>query len=443
MMDFQRFASATRKLFLLVTLLLLTGIASAANWLHWRGPNRRNDITSETSGWNAKAWPPKRIWNKRVGYGSTSPIIYKDRLYTAGWIDNKDYVYCLNAATGKEIWKKSYNCHPYGRFARGDQGAYKGVTSTPEYDPQTNLLYTLSIDGHLRCWNAANGRDVWHFNLYDKYKVPRRPGNRDYGYTSSPLALDKWLIVEVGDNEGCLMAFDKRTGKRIWNSRAKDAAGHNGGPTPMMVQNTPCIATFTCAGLLVVRTDNGHEGLTVATYPWVTSYNQNIASAAASGDRVLITSNYNQNKMCLFNITLKGIGKKHEVRRDFSRVGTPVIYNNHIYIPYQRLRCYRIDKDGLKLKWRASSRNLDFGSEGSCLITGDKKMIAFGSMGGKYKLALIDISGSRSKLLAANEDVFAGIKRSRQRAWPHVVLANGRVYCKDREGNIVCFSLRR
>jgi len=442
MMDFQRFASATRKLFLFITLLLLTGIASAANWPHWRGPNR-NDITSETSGWNAKAWPPKRIWNKRVGYGSTSPIVYKDRLYTAGWTNNKDHIYCLNAVTGKEIWKKSYNCRPYGRFARGDQGAYKGVTSTPEYDPQTNLLYTLSTDGHLRCWNAANGRDVWHFNLYDKYKVPRRPGNRDYGYTSSLLALDKWLIVEVGDNEGCLMAFDKRTGKRIWTSRAKDAAGHNGGPTPMTVQNTPCIATFTCAGLLVVRIDKGHEGLTVASYPWVTSYNNNIASAAASGDRVLITSNYNQNKMCLFNITLKGIGKKHEVRRDFSRVGTPVIYNNHIYIPYQRLRCYRIDKDGLKLKWKASSSNLDFGSEGSCLITGDKKMIAFGSRGGKYKLALIDISGSRPKLLAANEDVFAGIKRSRQRAWPHVVLANGRVYCKDREGNIVCFSLRR
>ena len=239
------------------------------------------------------------------------------------------------------------------------------------------------------------------------------------------------------------MAFDKRTGKRIWTSRAKDATGHNGGPTPMMVQNTPCIATFTCAGLLVVRTDEGHEGLTVASYPWVTTYNQNIASAAASGDRILITSNYNQNKICLFDITLKGIAKKREAKRDFSRVGTPVIYNNHIYIPYQRLRYYRIDEDGLKLKWKASSSNLDFGSEGSCLITGDKKMIAFGSRGGKYKLALIDISGAKPNLLATNENVFAGIKRSRQRAWPHVILANDRIYCKDREGNIVCFSLRR
>lgn len=422
-------------------LILLTEMVSAADWPHWRGPNR-NDITPETSGFKGKEWTTKRLWNKRVGYGSTSPIVYKNRLYTAGWANNKDYIYCLNAVTGKVIWKKSYNCRPYGRFAKGDQGAYKGLTSTPEYDPQTNLLYTLSTDGHLRCWNADNGRDVWHFNLYDKYKVPRRPGDRDYGYTSSPLALDKWLIVEVGDNEGCLMAFNKRTGKRIWASQAKDAAGHNGGPTPVNVQNIPCIATFTCAGLLVIRTDKGHEGQTVVTYPWKTTYNQNIASAAVSDNKVLITSNYNQNKMCLFDITLKGIVGKRQVKRDFSRVGTPVIYKNNIYIPYRRLRRYHINKDGLKLTWKASSSKLDFGSEGSCFITGDKKMIAFGSRGNRYKLALIDISGTKPKLLGANENVFAGIKRSSQRAWPHVILANRRIYCKDREGNIVCLSLK-
>jgi len=83
--------AAMQKLFLFI-------FALGADWPHWRGPNR-NDITSESSGWNAKAWPAKRVWNKRVGYGSTSPIIYKDRLYTAGWADNKDYIYCLNAAT--------------------------------------------------------------------------------------------------------------------------------------------------------------------------------------------------------------------------------------------------------------------------------------------------------------------------------------------------------
>ena len=26
-------------------------------------------------------------------------------------------------------------------------------------------------------------------------------------------------------------------------------------------------------------------------------------------------------------------------------------------------------------------------------------------------------------------------------AWPHVALSNGRVFCRDREGNVVCFEV--
>jgi hypothetical protein len=26
-------------------------------------------------------------------------------------------------------------------------------------------------------------------------------------------------------------------------------------------------------------------------------------------------------------------------------------------------------------------------------------------------------------------------------AWPHVTLAGGRLYCRDRDGNLVCFAL--
>lgn len=415
----------------------------ADDWPHWRGPNR-NGITSEPSGWDNKSWRPIRTWHKKIGYGSTSPIVVKNRLYAVGWADNKDTVFCLDAATGREIWKKTYNCPPYGRFSKGDKSLYKGTTSTPEYDPKTNLLYTLSIDGDLHCFDADGGEKKWRVNLYDEYKVPVCPGNRDYGYTSSPLALDKWLIVEVGDpDEGCLFALNKHTGKRLWTSRAKDPAGHNGGPTTMTVQGIPCIACFTCAGLLVTRMDKGNEGKTLAAYPWITDFNNNIASAATFGDMVLITSDYDQSKMGLFRINLDGIDAKYEIERDFSKVGTPVIHNKHIYVPYNRLRCYRIDKDGPRLKWKAKSSSLDFGAEGSCLITGDNKMIAFGSGGGKYKLALIDIAGNQPKLLSSNRDVFAGIKRNRYKAWPHVVLAKGRIYCKDREGNIVCFALKR
>ena len=55
--------------------------------------------------------------------------------------------------------------------------------------------------------------------------------------TSAPLLHKDWLLVEVGDDEGNLMAFDKRTGKRLWSSECKDEAGHTGGPVPNILQS--------------------------------------------------------------------------------------------------------------------------------------------------------------------------------------------------------------
>jgi hypothetical protein len=42
-------------------------------------------------------------------------------------------------------------------------------------------------------------------------------------------------------------------------------------------------------------------------------------------------------------------------------------------------------------------------------------------------------SPNEFKLLAENRRVLSDL------AWPHVVLAHGRLYCKDRAGNLVCF----
>ena len=39
--------------------------------------------------------------------------------------------------------------------------------------------------------------------------------------------------------------------------------------------------------------------------------------------------------------------------------------------------------------------------------------------------------------LATKKSIFA------RDAWPHVALAEGRLYCKDRDGNLVCFDLRK
>src|SRR5262245_57917376 len=179
--------------------------AAAADFPHWRGPSR-DGHTKEHSGLDGDRWPiGKPLWTANVGEGCTSPLLVGDRLYTLGHTGGKDHLVCLDAATGQEVWKTSAASKQFGRHALGDQGMYGGPTATPEYDPATKLLYTLSPDGDLVCHDTAEkGAKKWSVNLYDAHKMPQRPKvgkggqQRDYGYTTSPLVYGDLLLVEAG-----------------------------------------------------------------------------------------------------------------------------------------------------------------------------------------------------------------------------------------------------
>jgi len=367
-----------------------------------------------------------------VGYGGTSPVVAKGRVYAMGWDRDKDSVFCLNAGTGLVRWVRQYPCPPYGRYHRADEGAYRGPSSTPAYDAATGYLYTLSLDGDLNCWDAGDkGKNLWHLNLYEAYKVPQRPdaggGAHDYGYTTSPLVYGDSVIAEVGDDQGNLMAFDKRTGQRRWTSQCKDPAGQTGGLVPMTVEGLPCVAVLTLRRLLLARLDAGHEGQTLATYDWQTHYANNIATPAVAGDSVVLTSGYNISKTARIRITLRGAEMVWE-QRVYSQVCSPVIYNDHVYMAWGEVRC--LDFATGATKWSGGQ----FGNDGSCLVTGDGRLIVFGNK----RIALVE-TADRSPDAYRELSVKAGVGGSP--GWPHVVLAEGKLLVKDASGDIYCFAL--
>ena len=417
-----------------VCCVFLAGAIQAEDWPHWRGVNR-NGHTTEPSGWDGTTWNLKEVWKANVGEGSTSPIVIDGHLYTMGWKDGSDIVRCLNASSGKVLWEKSYPSPRYGRVATGDQGLYSGPTSTPEFDSATGLLFTLGVDGDLKCWETKQeGKLVWDKNLYEEYNPPQRPkvnrsSRRDYGYTSSPLVYKEWVIVEVGAKAGNLIAFDKRTGQQRWASQATDPAGHNGGPVPMTVAGVPCLAVHHFNGLLVVRLDKGHTGETVATYPWRTNFANNIATVVVEGEDVLLTSAYNHFKIARLRISL-GKSTKIWEQKFASKVCTPIIHEGHVYWAWQKVMC--LDFETGSLKWEGGK----IGDPGSCILTGDQRLIV---LSGRGNLSLVETAGrspNRYQELASRKGLF------RTDAWPHVVLAAGRLYCKDRKGNLICFKVR-
>ncbi len=420
---------------LLPLVFLALGLpAFAADWPHWRGPHR-SGITDEPSGWDGTAWlADTPAWTAKLGEGASSPLVVGDRVFALGWEGGKDTLRCLSAKDGKQLWAQSYKCPRHGRFHMGDEELYSGPSSTPEFDPATGLLYTLSTDGDLNCWDTnSEGKKVWGRNLYDEYKASRRPKltgapQRDYGYTLSPFVHQDGLLVEVGSTKsGSVIAFDKKTGKEIWASELKEEAGHTGGMSPMTVEGVPCVAVLTQRNLAVIRLDAGKEGKTVTTFPWVTDFANTIAGPAVDGDSVVIAADYNHRAMCRVQITLAGA--KEVWRKRFpSKVCTPVIHDGNIYVAWQRVRC--IDLKTGELKWEGGA----VGDPGSCIVTSDGRLIVYGLSG---KLALIEgakRSPNAYKELAVKDKLF------KTQAWPHVVLAGGRVYCRDREGNMVVFA---
>lgn len=426
---------AVARLVLIAAVFIHSASGSAEDWNHWRGPNR-NDVSSEASGWNGKDWIGSELWSTNVGEGSSSPIVVGKAVYLTGWKNGQDTLFCFDAPSGKLNWKQSSKSPRYGRHAIGDQSLYSGACSTPEYDSKTDYLFTLGTDGDLIAWNTArNGQRIWSINLYEKYKAPRRPEvakrrktRRDYGYTSSPLVIGDQVIVEVGGNKGNLVAFNTRTGDEMWTSENRDEAGHTAGPVPITVEEIPCVAVLTLRNLVVTRLDPANAGKTIAIHPWTTDYGNNIAMAAVHDDSIVITSSYNQAAICRLKISLAGAEVVWKTEGIASGVCTPVIHHDRVYWAWRGVHC--VDFKSGKEIWHGGK----IASQGSTILTSDNKLIVYGNKGDLLLVESDKTSPNKFKQLA-RQRIF-----SRTDAWPHVVLANGRIFCRDRSGEVKCFS---
>ncbi|HEV3118742.1 MAG TPA: PQQ-binding-like beta-propeller repeat protein [Gemmataceae bacterium] len=203
------------------TLLLVAGFlcalaSPAADWPQWRGPDR-NDVSKETG--LLKSWPeggPKLLWtNEDAGIGYSGPAIVGDRLYTMGARDDKEYVYALDTGTGKQIWSTEIGPLLENGYGSGPRG-------TPTVDGA--VLYALSGKGNLVCVSTADGLKQWSKNLPDDFGG----GIPHWGYAESPLVDGEKIICTPGGGNGSIVALNKKTGDKIWQSSdLTDPAGYS------------------------------------------------------------------------------------------------------------------------------------------------------------------------------------------------------------------------
>jgi outer membrane protein assembly factor BamB len=227
--------------------------SAIANWPQWRGPNR-DGMSTDTG--LLPQWPkggPRLLWEaKGAGRGYSSVAISGGRIYTMGdqpstASDADEYLLCFDEATGKQLWKARLG-PPWSE----GQESWRSSRSTPTLAGA--LVFILTPHGKLVCLEAATGKERWRKDLMRDFGGHKGDG---WGYSESVL-VDGDKVVCTPGGKTIMVALNKQTGAPIWKATLdKDWGAGHASIVPAQVANTPVYVQLTAGGLLGVRAGDG------------------------------------------------------------------------------------------------------------------------------------------------------------------------------------------
>ena len=208
-----------------LSLSLLATAASGAtsesfDWPQWQGPDR-NAISKE--GGLLKEWPkdgPPLAWKTQgVGGGYGAPSIAGGRLFGMSSRGEDEVVWALSEADGKEVWVTRLGPALTEGMPQGKEGA--GCAPTVDGD----RLYVLGLSGDLVCLQVLDGKILWQRSLTNDFGgiVPT------WRYNESPLVDGDKVICTPGGKDATLVALNKLTGETIWKTTVAEPSGGAGG----------------------------------------------------------------------------------------------------------------------------------------------------------------------------------------------------------------------
>ena len=378
--------------------------AHAADWPRYRGPHL-NGISKEAG--LPTTFPggaPKVLWKAKVGVGFSSIAVANGRAYTTGNADKiTDNIFCFDAATGKEVWKHSYPAPLDPKYYEG------GTSATPTVDGEH--IYTFSKRGVVHCLDAAKGTVVWSRDLMQEMNLTMP----EWGFASSALIEGNVLYLNAG---GAGLALDKRTGKEIWKSDTS-AAGYST-PEPYGEGGKRALVVFGGKDAIGVNAATGAE---LWRFPWKTRYAVNAAQPIVSGDKVFLSSGYDfgSGVIQLDGTSPKQIWKNKNLR---THMNSAVLWKGFLYgVDENQLQC--VDFTTGEAKWADKSSG-----KGS-LMMADGKLIVLSERG---EMLIAEASPGSFKPMTRFQAIGG-------KCWTVPVLANGKIYCRNSAGDVVCLDV--
>ena len=204
----------------LLILAVFAAQSAAQEWTRFRGPNGmgESETTTIPAGWTDAT----DNWKITLpGKGHSSPVLWGEKIFllSADPETAERYVLCINAADGKQIWRRSYpgvkhHLHANSSFASSTPACDANQIYVAWSDPEFTRLMALDHDGN----------EKWTINL--------GPWVSQHGFGSSPMLYQDLIVVNCSQEdskgtdprlpkESFIVAVERDSGKIRWRRERK------------------------------------------------------------------------------------------------------------------------------------------------------------------------------------------------------------------------------
>jgi len=389
----------------------------ADDWPQFLGP-RRDGVSLEKG--LLDTFPksgPKIVWQRDVGEGFSGIVVKGDRAIVFHRVENNDVVECVNASTGKEIWKFTYPTDYQDALGKGD-----GPRSTPVI--HGDKVITLGAQGMLHCLTLDAGKPLWSRSFTAEYKTPLGY----FGIGTSPVVEQNLVLVNVGGVKAGIVAFDLDNGKEVW--KATNDPGSYSSPVVCTIDGTPLAVFFTRTGAVVLDPKTGdvkHQQRFRAR----NDASVNAATPLIIDNHALFSASYDTGAL-LLKLRKNGADEVWTDENVMSNHYNTSIYADGFLYGFDgrqeakpSFRCVNLKTK--KVAWEKES----FGN--GTMILAEGRLIVLTERG---ELHLVQATPTAFRELAKTQLFTSGPCRAQ------IALANGKLYARDQK-KLVCVDLAK